>query len=80
MARRKAKDLPRGLQYVGRGVFRGVPARDLTPADIARLAYLRSYSESAADGIRPDPRAPEPDLITKITAELIGSGLYTPEV
>lgn len=67
------------LRFVGDRPFRGAPARDLTPADIARLAYRRSLSVSGADGIRPDPMNPDPDVVAAITAELIGSGLYQPE-
>lgn len=67
---------PAGLRFVGPGSFAGVPARDLTTADIERLAYLRAYSVMAGDGHRPDPRRPDPHLIQVITAELIGSGLY----
>jgi len=64
------------LAYVGPGPFSGVPARDLSAGDLARLAYRRALASSGADGIRPDPRDPDPALIKAITAELTGSGLY----
>lgn len=67
------------LRYVGREPFRGVPARSLSEADLARLAYQRAMTTTGPDGFRPDPRSPDPALIEKITAELIGSGLYTQE-
>lgn len=67
------------LRYADRGPYAGVPARDLTAHDLARLAYLRRYSEIAAEGKRPDPQNPDPDLVEKIKAELTGSGLYTTE-
>lgn len=68
-----------GLRFVGERPFRGAPARDLTPHDIARLAYRRTLSRIGADGHRPS-RAPDPAVVDEITAELIGSGLYEPEV
>jgi hypothetical protein len=68
-----------GLRYVGPGSFRGAPARDLTTADINRLAYQRAIASSGADGIRPDRAHPDPDLVKAITAELTGSGLYFQE-
>lgn len=67
------------LRYVGKAPFRGAPARDLTPHDIARLAYRRAIATTGPDGVRPDPRNPDPELIQAITAELTGSGLYAPE-
>jgi hypothetical protein len=67
------------LRFVGDRPFRGAPARDLYAEDLARLAYRRSLSISGADGIRPDPRSPDADVVAQITAELIGSGLYSSE-
>lgn len=68
------------LRYVGPGTFRGVPARDLTSEDLARLAYRRSMTVTGADGVRPDPSKPDARVLRKIVAELTGSGLYKPEV
>lgn len=81
MAKRSSTSRAAGvvLRYAGRGPFRGAPARDLTDADIARLAYRRSLTGTGAEGIRPDPANPDPDVVSTITAELTGSGLYEPE-
>lgn len=67
------------LRYAGRGPFRGVPARDLTAADLARLAYHKRFAEIGTEGKRPDPVHPDPEVVNQITAELLGSGLYTQE-
>lgn len=53
------------------------PARDLTAADIARLAYQEAARRGLADGIRPDPRNPDQELAAAIVERLIGTGLYT---
>lgn len=75
----KKKSPQGGLRFTGPGRYAGVPARDLTDHDIARIAYRRALTVSAADGQRPDPAKPDPALVKDITAELIGSGLYKPE-
>lgn len=55
---------------------RNVPARDLTEADLARLAYRRAAAETLAGGSRPDPRRPDAALVEAIRTELLGTGLY----
>lgn len=64
------------LLFIGPGRFAGIPARDLTESDLARIAYRRALAETAADGKRPDPRNPDPAALAAITAELTSSGLF----
>jgi hypothetical protein len=61
------------LRFVGPAV-RGAPARDLTRADIARLAYRRAFASTAGDGIRP-PK-PSPEEIRRMTGDLVARGRY----
>lgn len=70
----------------------GAPARDLTEADIARLAYRRARAASDDQvgrlidpddpdkGViaRPDPRTPDPAVVAEILDELQASGRYAP--
>lgn len=70
----------------------GSPARDLTEADVARLAYRRSLDEvldrvgqpsdpgdpDSPPITRPDPRKPDPKHVEAITAEIVASGRFTP--
>lgn len=79
------------LTYVGDGrSARNIPARDLTEADIARLAYQRSLAAVAADVgqpiyredpdsplyERPDPRKPDPKIAETVLEELLATPLY----
>lgn len=64
------------LTFVGRGRYRGVPARDLDEHDLARLAYRRALSVTGTSGKRPDPRNPNTTVLNELMAELTGSGLY----
>lgn len=73
---------------------RNVPARDLTHADIARLAYQRSLSEvyedvgkpidpDEPDGPRhqrPDPREPDQAAAAAIIEELVATGIYSTDL
>lgn len=61
------------LEFVGPAVT-GVPARDLTRADVARIAYKRALAQTAADGIRP-PK-PSPSQISATMADLVKRGRY----
>lgn len=62
-----------------RGSARNVaaPARDLTAADLARLAYREAARDGLADGRRPDPRHPDQDLASAIAERLVASGAYS---
>ncbi len=74
-----AKAEPTVLRYVGNRAFGGVPARDLTERDVARVAYVREVRAIGSDGRRPDKRKPDPEVVKQVTAELTGSGLYERE-
>lgn len=66
------------LAYAGDGrSARNVPARHLSAADLARLAYRRALADTAADGIRPDPRHPDADMVAQLLAELTRFGIYS---
>lgn len=56
----------KGLTYVGPGDVLGVPARDLTARDIARLAWVRAGQPSKV----------APSAINAIRDELVATGLY----
>lgn len=58
----------------------GVPARDLTAADIARLAYRSAARDGLADGERPDKRNPDQEAAAAIVARLLASGQYRDDV
>lgn len=76
------------LRYIGDGrSISGVPARDLSEHDLARLAYERSLAAVAGDvgrpdgaGViaRPDPRKPDPALVGVIHDELIARRQFEP--
>lgn len=71
---------------------RNAPARDLTEADVARLAYREALAEVAqdvgtlidpadADGPRyerPNPRQPDPGRVGAIVVDLLASGRFVP--
>lgn len=79
--RKPPADIPTGLAFAPtdrRRRFSGAPARDLEPADLARLAYRREMARVGTSGIRPSTN-PDPAAIAEITAELVSSGLYTPK-
>lgn len=80
------------LKYTGDGnrIVRDVPARDLTGADVARLAYVRDL-RPIANGVgqpvdrddpdspvheRPDPRNPKASTIREVLDELEASDIY----
>lgn len=66
------------LAYTGAGRFAAdAPARHLTEADLARLAYRRAAAVTFADGIRPDPLNPDPGIVAQLVAELTLRGLYS---
>jgi hypothetical protein len=52
------------------------PARALTAADIARLAYQEAARRGLADGIRPDPHTPDQAIAGELVEALLRSGLY----
>lgn len=65
------------LTFTGSGgAVTGAPARDLTAADLARLAYREAARRSLADGARPDPRNPDQSLAAEIVGRLVGTHHY----
>lgn len=68
------------LAYVGPRIAAGVPARDLTAADLARLAYRAAANAGLADGIRPDPRDPDHERAAAIAERLTAKGIYSTDV
>lgn len=81
------------LRYVGDGrPISGVPARDLSEHDLARLAHRRALAAIAGDVgrpvdptdpgagvfVRPDPAEPDQALVAVIHDELIARGQFEP--
>lgn len=64
------------LEHIGPARSGSVPARDLTAADIARLAYEQAARDGLADGIRPDRRNPDQEIAAAIVAQLVDSGRF----
>lgn len=64
------------LRFTGHGRA-GAPERDLTAADLARLAYTEAARRTLADGTRPDPRKPDPEIAAAIARRLVASGAYS---
>jgi len=74
--------------WVGPRSARDAPARDLTHADIARIAYRESLRAvvrdvgTEVDGeviARPDPRQPDQALCAEILEDLVASEQFTTE-
>ena len=84
------------LTYIGENdrSARNAPPRDLTENDLARLAFVERIREVGGDVgqpvdhedpdgpriERPDPHAPDPELVGAIVAELVASGRFTTDV
>lgn len=64
------------LRYIGPAVT-GAPARDLSRADVERIAYRRALARTAASGSRP-PR-PSTKETNAVAAELAARGRYRKE-
>lgn len=62
------------LAYRGPGALDGIPARDLSGADLARIAWVRRGAER--DGSPIDVTA---DEVAAVLADLVASGLYAAE-
>ncbi len=60
----------------------GIPARDLTEADIARLVYARALNDydGSDPGALPDPVAPDRGACLSLVALLVERALYTADV
>ncbi|MES2210958.1 MAG: hypothetical protein V4515_12370 [Chloroflexota bacterium] len=60
----------------------GIPARDLTEADIARLVYARALNDydGSDPGALPDPADPDQGACRALVALLVERALYTTDV
>lgn len=47
----RAPELGPALRYVGPGVIIGIPARDLSPEEVARLAPAHTVASLTRDGL-----------------------------
>lgn len=84
MTKRKPATKPRGIDPRStkpilsyreeRGAVPGVPARDLTGTDLARIAYKRRLVTDAVRS-RPEPLS-TPTAAAKIADELVATGSY----
>lgn len=55
----------------------GTPPTDLTHNQVARLAYVHAYRETASDGRRPDPERPDPAVVAAVIDDLVASGHFS---
>lgn len=72
---------PRGddvvLVYAGAGFVEGVPTRDLSGSDLARVAYIRRLRAARdEDAPRPAINAGEGD-VSELVGELVATGIWS---
>lgn len=74
MAKKQSAAIP-GLRFSGDPdlPIRDIPARDLEPADVARIAHRRALTawDPGTGDPRPDPLAPDPALVEAVIADLL---------
>lgn len=58
----------------------GIPARDLTEHDVARLVYAKALSNYDGGSVLPDPGEPDQEACRALVALLVERALYTTEI